>query len=188
MCIGVAAVVSQGRPANLRELTVPADHLPSGCALSPKPSVHLDGNRIRTGLWAGLPTNPWIGTDPLQIASIRELMDPPMLPDGPPLTPHDAALFRLRLADGIEEGYGAVYLPSGSNGALITVFALRFPSDDSAAELWRQAMHRTTRARSLFAIGSIVVLVFGENGACLQAVATYLESLSRSSPPRFRPL
>jgi hypothetical protein len=104
--------LSQARPANLHDLTVGADHLPSDCALSPQPSVRPDGNTIRDALWAGLPANPWIGTDPLRIASICELMNPPMVPDGPPFTPREAALFRLQLADGIEEGYGAVYLPS----------------------------------------------------------------------------
>jgi hypothetical protein len=175
----VVSLVSQGRPANLHDLTVSADHLPSGCALSPEPSVRLDGNTIRSGLWAGLPANPWIGTDPLRIASISELMNPPMVPDGPPFTPHEAALFRLQLADGIEEGYGAVYLPSESKNGLITVFALRFPSNDRAVDFWRRATHRRTRALPLFAIGPIVASVSGVNGACLEAVTTYLESLSR---------
>jgi hypothetical protein len=170
------SVVSQNSTATLRDLTVAPEHLPSGCVLSPEPFVRLDGNTIRSGLWAGLPANPWIGTDPVRIASIRERISAPRLPDGPPLAPRETARFRLHLADGIEEAYEAVYLPGESNG-LIIVFALRFPSDEAAIDLLKRRRASTNSSTRVFAIGPIVAFVSGGSGACFQAVATHLESL-----------
>lgn len=98
------------RPVTLHDLTVPTDRLPTGCALSPAASLPLDGKRVRTGLWAGLPIamNPWTGTDRPLIASIRERMDGPTLtPDGPPPTARELSRYRSRLADGVEEAYAA---------------------------------------------------------------------------------
>src|SRR5687768_15642469 len=97
----------------LQQLTVPAERLPAGCTLSPAPAQSIDGQHVRGGLWAGLPIsrNPWVGTDRQIIASIRERVDPPSeLPDGPPLSRAELARARLRLADGVEAGYAAVYL------------------------------------------------------------------------------
>jgi hypothetical protein len=179
MCIGAASLAAQPAPASLRDLTVGADRLPAGCVLSPAPTARLDGNSVRGGLWADLPSNPWIGTDPVRIASIVELMNPPRVPDGPPLlTPRETARFRVQLADGIDEGYGAVYLSNDPTGALTIVFALRFPSSDRAAGFLarRKASHNPRIAP--FAIGPLVVLVTAANGAC-QPVAAYLKSLSR---------
>src|SRR5436309_123897 len=89
-----AAAAAQTTP-RLRDLNVPAERLPAGCVLSPTPTVRLDGNKVRGGLWANLPANPWIGTDPVMIASIRERFDPlRLLPDGPPLNARESALFR----------------------------------------------------------------------------------------------
>ncbi|PYR46655.1 MAG: hypothetical protein DMF95_18100 [Acidobacteria bacterium] len=89
MSVALAAGASQTAPPrvlSMRDLTLPAERLPVGCALSPAPSVHLDGSRVRYGLWSGFPANPWIGTDRRLMASIRELVDgPATIPDGPPL-------------------------------------------------------------------------------------------------------
>src|SRR5437867_1306584 len=89
MSVALAAGASQTAPPrvlSMRDLTLPAERLPVGCALSSAPSVHLDGNRVRYGLWSGFPANPWIGTDRRLMASIRELVDgPATIPDGPPL-------------------------------------------------------------------------------------------------------
>jgi hypothetical protein len=100
----------------LADLTVPADRLPTGCGLSPSPSMRTGDNTMRAGSWAGLPisSNPWIGTDRAIVASIVErAVDPPRIPDGPPPTPRESARFRLRLADDVEEAYAAVYTDDG---------------------------------------------------------------------------
>jgi hypothetical protein len=63
----------------LADLTVPADRLPTGCGLSPSPWIRSSDNRVRSGLWAGLPisSNPWTGTDRAIVASIVErVIDP----------------------------------------------------------------------------------------------------------------
>jgi hypothetical protein len=178
ICIGAVVAASPARPPTLRDLTVAPDQLPSGCALSPAPSVRLDGNTVRSGLWAGLPANPWIGTDPVRIASIHEVLAPLMMPEGPPLTPREATRVRLHLADGIVEAYEAVYLPAETSGALIRVFALQFPSDDQAAAFWTRS-RRSNRPATALVIGPIVTWVSDGNGACFRAIAAHLQALSR---------
>jgi len=88
MSVSIALSASTGalpRLTAIHELTVPKERLSARCALSPAASVHLDGNTVRGGLWAGLPiaTNPWAGTDAPIMASLREHLDPPLPPDGP---------------------------------------------------------------------------------------------------------
>ena len=93
-------------PVTLRELTVPEERLPSGCAATPSDARGLDGKRVQSGLWAGLPIdkNPWIGNDQQVVAAIRERMDgPSLVPDGPPLTRKQLSQYRLQLAEGVEE-------------------------------------------------------------------------------------
>lgn len=41
-----ASQTAQPRVVTLRDLTLPSERLPVGCALSPAPSVHLDGSRV----------------------------------------------------------------------------------------------------------------------------------------------
>ena len=162
-----AAQTAPPRTITLRDLTVPAERLPVGCALSPAPSLRLDGNRVRSGLWAGFPANPWVGTDRRLMASIRELIDgPAAVPDGPPLDAKELSRYLGQLADGLEEAYAAVYMQADAN--LITVRAVKFvPGEKPLA-----------RARSgTIRIGSIVALVTGE-GECFQAVGAYLGSLA----------
>jgi|ERR1051326_2408158 hypothetical protein len=173
--LGIYLVVAQD--ARLSDLTVPADRLPTGCALSPTPSVKLDGNTYRGGLWAGLPSNPWTGTDAMRIASIAGVFTPPArMPDGPPLDGKDAALFRLRLAEGIDEGYEAVYLPSDSNMLLI-VYGLRFPAVASAQSFFRQS--RFAQDQRAVQTSSIVALVSGPEGECLDSVLAHIRALVR---------
>ena len=43
---------------DLASLTVPQGRLVPSCELSPSPTVALGGNRVRGGLWGGLPRNP----------------------------------------------------------------------------------------------------------------------------------
>src|SRR5262249_41271614 len=132
--VTIASQAPPPRVISMQELTVPSERLPSNCALSPAPSVQLDGGRIRGGLWAEFPTNPWIGADRRLMASIRQRIDGPAgLPDGPPLDAKALSRYLGQLADGVEEGYGAVYLQSATD--LITVRALRFaPTEKASAD------------------------------------------------------
>jgi len=127
-------------------------------------------------LWAGLPSNPWIGTDGVHLASIASVFTPPIrVPDGPPLNPREAARFRLHLADGIEEGYEAVYLPSDT--ALLIVYGLRFPTAAAAQAFMRESQF-AQNPRAVQA-GALVALASGPAGDCFDAVLAHLRSLAR---------
>lgn len=180
MGTAVAATQDVRRPFTLQDLTVPVGDLPGACALSPAASARISGNTVRGGLWAGLPisTNPWAGSDPPVIASIRELIDPPLLPDGPPLTTRESARYRFRLADGIDEAYAAIYAESDSR-SLVVVYGLRFSSAEHASGFLRDARALKTRRVVSVAIGPIVAVVSGDGGQCFQAVGAYLTSLER---------
>ena len=157
----------------LRDLTLSAESLPAECALTSAPSIHLDGDRVRYGLWAGYPANPWIGTDREQIISIREMIGPPTpVPDGPPLDARALSRFRGQLANGVEEAYGAVYMQSAD---LIIVRAIRFAPGKKipAPDTHVSRDPRVIRVD----IGQIVVIVTG-TGECFQTIGTYLKSLA----------
>ena len=175
LAVGLATGVQDA--ARISDLTVPAERLPSGCVLSPTPTAHIDGNRIRSGLSAGSPSNPWIGTDAVRIASIAQLFfDPPRMPDGPPLDKKEIALFNLRYADGIDQAYEAVYLASDS-APLIIVYGLQFPSATSAGTFWSNS--RVGHDPHGFKLGPTVALIAGPDSDCTRAVAAYLSSLVR---------
>lgn len=170
LSVSCLATTAGGQAAiALRELTVAPERLPPGCGLTSSPSMRISDNQWLTGLWAGFPSNPWLGVDRAILASIAEqLVASPPVPDGPPLSKPELALFRLRLADGVEEGYGAVYTDEGRS--LGTVYAVRYAAD---------ATPMPTRAAVLrFASDRIVVLVSGSNSACLQAVRSHVEQLA----------
>lgn len=177
MSIAIAPGLPQSvlpRPISMNDLTVPQDRLPAGCTLSPTASVRLDGNRVRGGLWAGLPIpiNPWTGADSRVVASIRERVDgPTLVPDGPPPTAREISRSRLLLADGVEEAYAGIYLMQ-SEPKLIVVYGLRF------AVTKRPFYPPSTASNHRFAIGPIDVLVSGDGGQCSQAVEAYLKSLA----------
>jgi hypothetical protein len=94
-----AAQAGDPRLRSLSSLTIRGDRLPTGCSLPP--SIFAIAARA---------TNPWSGTDPVAIGEIRERVDgPTRMPDGPPLSHRELARFRFSLAEGVEEGYAAVY-------------------------------------------------------------------------------
>ena len=172
-----ASQTAAPRVVTMQDLTLPVEHLPVGCALSPAPSVHLDGNRVRSGLWAGFPTNPWIGTDRQFMASIRELIDgPASVPDGPPLDAKELSRYLGLLADGVEEAYGAVYMQSAE---LITVRALKFAPTEKPSARAHSSDTRVSRNPGMIrvGIGQIVAIVTGD-GECFQTVGAYLRSLA----------
>lgn len=164
------------RPVAMQDLTIPKDRLPAGCTLVPANSTRGPDGRIRAGLWAGLPisTNPWSGTDRQIVASIRERADPPPTVTDAPLTRADASRYFLHLADGVEEGYAAVYTQEGSYDSVV-VSALRFTATEKpfySLSDSKASYRPTTRIE----IGRIVAVVTG-GGECFQALETYLKSL-----------
>jgi hypothetical protein len=179
MSLAAAFAVAQNTqplPVKMQDLTVPQDRLPIGCGLSAADSVPLDGNRIRGGLWGGLPiaTNPWTGTDRLLVALIRERVESPRaMPDAPMLTRSELARFRLALADGVEEGYAAFYVQGEAE--VIGVYGLRF------ADAERTRLYSTSRVSPAtpVEIGSIRAFVSGNDGPCFQAIAAYVRSLEQ---------
>ena len=166
-----AATAGQHAPARavtISELTVPQARLSEGCGLSPAASV-VDGNRVQGGLWANLPipTNPWTGTDRRTIASLRQTMGGVPIADAP-LTAQDASRYTLRLAEGVEEGYAAVYAQSATDQ--IVVRAFRY---DSA----RPALDAPMPAAIRVDVGPLVAFISGNAGPCFRAVEAYLRSL-----------
>jgi hypothetical protein len=161
----------------LQDLTVPPDRLPEGCALTP-PNERLDGNRIR-GVWAGLPvpTNPWAGPDKRIIATIRQVADPsPPLPDAL-RSMREARRYSLLLAEGVEEGYAAIYSQSGSS-RLLVVYALRLAEGESPLHRWSAA-----RAEDPGVVrienGSVLVVASGDPSPCFDAIRDYLNALMK---------
>jgi hypothetical protein len=175
----VAAVALAGLVANLRHeplraqqavtwsaLTAPPEHLAPGCILAPK----VDGIGLHVA------ENPWIGTDRMTVGAIRARVGGPLrTPDGPVFTAGEASRFRLRLAEGIDDAYVAVYREEESN--LVVVYGLRFASLNSKA---RRSLDESGSpgAMSLVTLGSMVVSVQGGTGACGRSIHAYVRSLS----------
>ena len=179
----VAAGVSQAVPPRtitLQDLTVPADRLPTGCALAPAPSKRVAPNTFVGGLWAGLPvtTNPWIGKDPHVMASISSRIEPPpLLPDAPSPNRRVASTYFLHLADGLEEAYAAVYAQDDDD--LVTVYASRSAVAKQGSVDRPSARHApTNRLANRIQIGSIVAMVSGSGGACFDSIETHVKSFA----------
>ena len=162
--LGAAVLIAQDappRPVALSDLTVPRERLPQGCALSPAPVL-------------GIPLNPWTVADPEVIASLRRSMgEVPAVPDAP-LTRRDASAYQRLLAEGVEEGYAAIYA-QGDPQQRTVVQALRFTrrNSDPTSPVKPQNAVR-------FEIGRIVVVVSGDRGECFQAVEAHVRSQSPS--------
>lgn len=155
-------------PLALRGLTVPQERLPPGCA-----AVSSDK--------AGLPIdrNPWAGSDRQIVAAIRERMDGPVrVPDGPPATRRELAQYRLQLAEGVEEAYAAVYRQPDPGQALIIVYGSRF--SDPSARVQRPGFGGGAGNEKILRLtmGSTVVVLHGDGGACSKAIGAYLQSLT----------
>src|SRR5262249_22580328 len=170
--------------AALGDLTVPSDRLPQGCALSPSASVRESANRVRGGLWAGLPirSNPSTSSEPSVIAAIRVRITGPLVTRDPPaLSEHGLARFQLQLADGIDEAYAAVYLEFETQ-ELVTLYGLRFAEASAADEFWNNTAARTRKSPRVTGVllGPIVAFGIGSpDNACLTAVASHLTSLQQ---------
>jgi hypothetical protein len=180
---GVLPTHSAARPpVALRELTVPQERLPAGCATAPSNAVRLDGNRVLSGLWTGLPIdeNPWMGNDPHVVGAIRERMDGPVrVPDGPPATRRELSQYRLQLSEGVEEAYAAVYRQPDPEQPPIIVYGSRF--SEPSAPVQRPAFGSGPGNEKILrlTIGSTVVVLHGDGGACSAAIGAYLRSLAQ---------
>ena len=179
---GVVAGEGQSRPT-LNALTVPAEALPSDCALRPPaprpiPSSRAEGTVIRSVEYSPFPTNPWSGSDRKLVTQVRQAIDgTPRLPDGPPLEAADAAGFLLKLADNVVEAYRAAY--ASADGSEVGVWAVRF-NDDSLPKPGRLpgTMSPPRELRSRLVQGATVVLVTApSSNECGRAVESYIRSL-----------
>ena len=142
-----------------------AEGLPAGCTL---PQIPFEGSHVRGGFW-DLPSNPWVFSDAAQIARFTaELNTSAPMRDGP--------------ADGIEEGYIAVYR-EGRYGNPTLVIGVRFPTAAAAQasllesrfeqlERWKAADDGTSF--DVLQGGSVVVLVEG-GGDCYDPVLAHIE-------------
>jgi hypothetical protein len=79
-------------------------------------------------------------------------------------------MFLLALADGVEEGYAAIYTEAGSN-VLIVVYGLRFAAGE------KPFYPPSTAPNHRYEIGPLDAVVSGDGGPCSQAVEAYLKSL-----------
>jgi hypothetical protein len=174
--IAVAVGAAQRGPApevTLRALTVPAERLPPGCALSPTAAVRA----ALAPAVSPIRENPWVGTDAPVRAMIRERIDGPVVtPDPPGLTRKELATFRLHLADGVDEAYAAVYTQAESRP--VVVYAMKL--DDAARTVNSASDDGTVGNPGIIRVtlGSIVAMATGDGGSCFQAVAAHLKSLT----------
>ena len=146
----------------LASLTVPPHRLPTGCTLPA--SERIDR-------WAS--TNPWIGADLQVIATIRESMGPmPLVPDGP-LTSRDHTAYRLALANGVTEGYAALYREADGHGAEVLAVTLERPENTRSAGRWQT---RPLEADE-FAVGRSKIVVRGK-GTCYDAVVQHIRAIA----------
>jgi hypothetical protein len=170
----------ESRPVTLQDLKVPSERLPGGCALAEKASEVSSDGKTRTFLWTGLPieTNPWTGADRQVVSRIRERMDgPAAIPDAPPPTAKELARYRLMLAEGVDEGYVAIYRQSGA-ASLIVVHALRFATEDGA-RVSAAAPRFPNPSTIWMTAGPVRAVVSGDGGACFKAIGAYISSLAR---------
>jgi hypothetical protein len=105
-------------------------------------------------------------------------MDGPVLvPDGPPLTRKQLSQYRLQLAEGVEEAYAAVYQQDPGQ-ELVIVYGSKL--SDARAPVERSSLGRASENPRIvrLTIGSVVVVLHGDGGACFQAIGAYLKSLA----------
>src|SRR3954470_11697758 len=168
----IGSVAQPTAPVSLTALTVPLTELPPGCRLAPAATMRLDGTRVQGGLWGGLSieSNPLTGKDRPLLATIRERTGPPTaMPDAGPLTRGEAARFRLMRAEGVEEGYAAVYLQADTD--VIAVYALTLANGETIERPPRGTVHVD--------LGFTNAYLSGNDGPCFQAILAHVQSFAR---------
>ena len=159
--LSISTIAIQPKPVTMQELTVPPDRLTEGC-------------RLKAADHTVMKTNPWIGSDRQMLATLRQHIDGQWLrvPDAPP-TLADAAALRAQLTKGIEEGYSAVYAQSRAPD--LRVEAVRFTTPQEQTDFYERRLN-VMRIN----IGTIQLVLFGDQGPCSTAIETYLNGLRRS--------
>jgi hypothetical protein len=163
----------------LNRLTVPLQELGTDCMLVPSPSERINDSTFRGGLWAGLPidSNPWEGVDQTVITDIRERLDQPVrVPDGPPLDRRQLLKFRSMLADGVAEGYAAIYRDQQTSD-LITVYALRLQPNQPVDNIANRLPSGDAK-QARFVNGQLVTVVRG-SGRCFERVVEHISGVLR---------
>jgi hypothetical protein len=104
----------------MQALTVAENRLPEGCALRPVGTPIPQATKTRTGASRPAvrvlgpdepPINPWVGTDRQKLGDLRRRIDgffSRPLPDAV-RTRGDELELRWRLAEGVAQGYTAIY-------------------------------------------------------------------------------
>jgi hypothetical protein len=172
---------------SLNALTVPAELLANRCALKTivpsrqERTTDQKGRQVIRIIPAthslqprGIEVNPWTGTDRPILAELRRDIDDVTMrePDGPPLSARQGNELFLQLADAVSEGYSATY--AQGNRPDIGVRAIRFTSTAPSQHL---SMTDPGRERQTIELGSIRLVVFGDDGPCASAIVGYLRSL-----------
>jgi hypothetical protein len=163
------AVFAQQPDVQLAELTVPAGRLPQGCVLQP-----LDSELLRS---RGVLENPW-HPDVADVRFRRRLVAESRLPvpDGPPLSRREVAMFNDKLLQTVEAGYFALYM--GPDEPEVGVYALRFAEEPHAA-IWGD-VRRQHRAQVRFTTSTTVAIVDAPSanaGPCFAAIRDYVGSI-----------
>jgi hypothetical protein len=159
---GAIAAASAQSANSLASLTIPADQLPAACSMRPDDVIDHRAS-----------TNPWIGTEPLVIAAIREGMGAVTRVPDAPLSRREETMFRLQLANGVAEAYGARY--RGTNAEFVTVYAVTFDQAESS----RRRHERPAEPRSGIRItaGRSEIVVLGKGNSCYDAVVRQVQEI-----------
>src|SRR5262245_30414166 len=157
----ISTIAIRPKPVTMQELTVPPNRLTEGC-------------RLKAADQTALRKNPWIGSDRQMLATLRQQMDGQRLrvPDAPP-TLADAAALRAQLSKGVEEGYSAVYAQSAAPD--LVVEAVRFTTPQEPSDFYERRPN-VTRIN----IGTIQMVLFGDQRPCSKAIEGYLNGLGKS--------
>ena len=180
----------QAGPA-MAALTVPERNLPNGCQLRADvppatPALQAGQTAVLPGRSSSypFPSNPWIGADRQLVGELRKrTYGESRTPDAPPSAAEVAAL-RQQWAEGVVEGYRAVYTRRAfvegvaiEPSSRIEVFAIRF----NDARLATAVPATTGMSRGVLdrlVIGATVVQVAADSVTdCFSAVTGYVRSL-----------
>lgn len=85
--------------------------------------------------------------------------EPSLLPDAPPLSARELARFHLKLADGVDEGYAAIYR-EGASPQLVTVYAVKIVTSERPNSFGNRRTPPDGQSARVV-VGQIVALVSG---------------------------